>query len=232
MLMILVSLAVFRNNLFKERKGLRMMNIRTRKLVIPLVATTLVLSAVAPAFTVHAEENSSSMTEVEVPTLETLSDEDIAVASNYISFDTTMKQFVVDSTITDILSAEKVALVKVYVNQTNAQLADVKQDGSEVASVVEPNGKETVLTPVLLRGVGVNSITFHWNYARIKIKAGSLKAALAIGFTISSVYVPAKVVASALAAAGVAAGLKDFKNGIWFDYNYVTGGFLSHAGIQ
>ncbi|WP_430535381.1 hypothetical protein [Listeria rocourtiae] len=207
------------------------MNKNTVKLVTPLIATSLVFASLAPAIVVNADEINNN-TKVSALSVGILTDADILAANNYISFDINTKQFVVDSTIANIFPAEKVALVEEYVKQTNIELAGIKQDGSEVASAIDPTGHETVLTPILLRGAGVNSVTFHWNYARIKIKASSLKAALAIGFTISSVNVSSKVVASALAAAGVAAGLKNFKNGIWFDYNYVTGGFLSHAGLQ
>lgn len=63
----------------------------------------------------------------------------------------------------------------------------------------------------MLIGAGVNSISFHQNYARVKIKASDVR--LALGFSIG----------------GVCAA---YKNGIWFDYNYFYPTFLGRAGLQ
>ncbi|MBC6310289.1 hypothetical protein HCJ66_12140 [Listeria sp. FSL L7-1582] len=206
------------------------MNKNTVKLVTPIIATSLAFASVAPAIVVNADEINNN-TEVSAPSVGMLTDADTLAANNYISFDINTKQFVVDSAIANIFPAEKVALVEEYVKQTNIQLAGIKQDGSEVASVVDTDGDETVLTPVLLRGAGVNSITFHWNYARIKIKASSVSDAVALGFIIGGIKIEADIIKIACGAAGLKVS-KYITRGIWFDYNYLVGVFTGNAGLQ
>lgn len=53
-------------------------------------------------------------------------------------------------------------------------------------------------------------IDYHWNYARIKISAGTLK------WAISGVYAPAKIVRAPCALAGVSVSVAKLNTGSGF----------------
>ncbi|MBC1274036.1 hypothetical protein HCA78_15060 [Listeria booriae] len=207
------------------------MNKKTVRFVTPILATTLVLASLGPAVSVYADETNQNNAESNVSNVDVLTDADILAAGQYISFNTDSGQFVIDDSIMSAFSSEKVKLVEEYVNLTNNQINESKTDLSVVVSAVDPSGQESRLNSSgLLKSAGVNSITYHWNYARIKIKAGSLKTALAVGFTIGTVYAPARIIQLACGLAGLST--TSIKNGVWFDYNYLTGVLCGNAGKQ
>lgn len=101
---------------------------------------------------------------------------------------------------------------------------------NQQVNVVDSNNNETyTVKPAMTRSYGVNSVSIHWNYAKVKINAGTLYYAVQSGFAIGSVYAPAKIVQAACAVAGVVG--PHYRNGIWIDLNYYSG-FLIKAGIQ
>ncbi|MBC1474979.1 hypothetical protein HB852_10150 [Listeria grandensis] len=209
------------------------MNKKTVKLVTPILATSLVLASFAPTTVAHAEENVKTSAEESVLELVVLTDADVLVAEEYITFDVASNQFVLDNAITNVFSPEKVTLIEEHVNLTNNQINETKTDLTTVVTAVDPSGNESALNNVrVARAAGVNSISYHWNYARIKIKASSLNFAVQSGLAIGSVYAPAKIVQGACAIAGVGLGMNSFKNGIWFDYNYLIGVLCGNAGKQ
>jgi len=73
---------------------------------------------------------------------------------------------------------------------------------------------------------GVNKVSVHWNYARIWIKKSTLKMAVTAGVSIAGIWVPSKVVKTALAALGI--GAQTIRGGIVFDVNYF-GSIVSNA---
>lgn len=207
------------------------MNKRTVKFVTPILATTLVFASLGPAASVYADETNENNVEENIPTVDVLTDADVSVADQYISFNAESDQFVIDYSLVNVFSSEKVKLIEDQVNLTNNQIKESKPDLSVVVSAVDPSGEESRLNASgLLRSAGVNSITYHWNYARIKIKAGSLKTALAVGFTIGTVYAPARIIQLACGLAGLSTS--NIKNGVWFDYNYFIGALCGSAGKQ
>jgi len=73
---------------------------------------------------------------------------------------------------------------------------------------------------------GVNKVSVHWNYARIWIKKSTLKMAVTAGTSIAGIWVPSKVVKTALAALGI--GAQTIRGGIVFNVNYF-GSIVSNA---
>ncbi|EUJ30644.1 hypothetical protein [Listeria cornellensis] len=209
------------------------MNKKTVKFVTPILATSIVFASLAPATLVHADETSENTTHERIADVIALTDADTLLAGEYISFNTAINQFVIDNAITNVLSPEKIKLIEEHVNLTNNQINETKTDLTTVVTAIDPSGNESTLNNVrVARAAGVNSVSYHWNYARIKIKASSLNFAVQSGFAIGSVYAPARIVQGACAVAGVGLGLNSFKNGIWFDYNYLVGVLCGNAGKQ
>lgn len=174
----------------------------------------------------------SNMSTTELVT--TIVNEVATIANQYIHFDNTLGAFVLDNTIENVLSEADVAQVVAQINATNSQLQSSKieaNSGTQV-NVVDPSGTEFAVKPVFSRAAGVNSVTYYWNYARIKIKASSLTTALNVGFAIGTVYAPARIIQGVCAVVLGAAIPSNIKNGIWFDYNYAIGVLTGNYGKQ
>lgn len=155
-----------------------------------------------------------------------------ARANNFVYFDDNSKSFVVDRSIVNVLAPQEVKDVYKRVEETNLQLqATLKKADTKTEVLVEDSlhGTKTIKR-ALIRGRGVNSIKYYWNYARIKINAGSLSLALQVGFTIGSVYTPARIVQAVCGVLGIASS--NIKHGIWFDYNYFYGMLCGNMGLQ
>ncbi|MBC1499695.1 hypothetical protein HB943_03695 [Listeria weihenstephanensis] len=207
------------------------MNKKTVKFVAPILATSLVFATLGPAVSVYADETNGNNVEENVPTVDVLTDSDVLVADQYISFNAESGKFVIDYSLVNVFSAEKVKLIEEQVSLTNNQIKESKPDLSVVVSAADPSGQESRLNASgLLRSAGVNSITYHWNYARIKVNASNLRYAIGAGLVMGSTYVPARLVIAACGIAGLATS--NIKNGIWFDYNYLIGVLCGKAGKQ
>ncbi|EUJ44019.1 hypothetical protein [Listeria fleischmannii] len=202
------------------------------KIAIPIAVSTLVLTPfvfTTSAFAAEYTQDYGIMSQNTSVEEVVLTDMDTIIAGKYISINQE-NLFVLNPNISQELTSEKVALVQNQISQTNKYIEAAKQDTQNTSTIISPSGQESLIQSGLLRGAGVNSITFHWNYARIKISAGSLRNALLVGFTAGSVYAPAKIVQLACGIAGI--GTTSIKNGIWFDYNYFVGVLTGNAGKQ
>jgi len=73
---------------------------------------------------------------------------------------------------------------------------------------------------------GINKVSVHWNYARVWIKRSTLKVAINSGVNIANIWIPSKVVKTALAGLGI--GSLAIPGGIVFDVNYF-GSIVSNA---
>lgn len=88
------------------------------------------------------------------------------------------------------------------------------------------------------RGVGVNKVDWHWNYARVFLKKDDAKLFLGtsagtVGVVATFLSIPTGA-AFSLAVGLVALGIKigQINDGIWFDYNYVNGVLTRNWGWQ
>lgn len=215
------------------------MNNKLFKSGIILISGFVLGSALLPtatlAFASETENVSSNQVQTNSVTKELdteIVDEVVTIANQYIHFDTTLGVFVLDNTIENVLSETDVAQVVTQINATNGQLqtSKIEENSQTQVNVVDPSGTELVVNPVFSRAAGVNSVTYYWNYARIKISAGSLKTALGVGFAIGSIYAPARIIQAV--CAGLSVGSGNITNGIWFDYNYAIGLLTGNFGKQ
>lgn len=161
-----------------------------------------------------------------------LEEQAVSIADSYVNFDSGTNKFIINPEINEVLSNEEISEVSKQVQKTNDQLQAAVQDTkSQNQVLVEDSvGNQKIIKPAMVRGAGVNSISFHWNYARIKINASNLRLGLSAGFGIAGVWVPGKVLGSILVVLGVSAG--NIKHGIWFDYNYFIGILCGSMGFQ
>ena len=88
------------------------------------------------------------------------------------------------------------------------------------------------------RGIGVNKVDWHWNYARVFLKKDDAKLFLGtsagtVGVVATFLSIPTGA-AFSLAVGLVALGIKigQINDGIWFDYNYVNGVLTRNWGWQ
>lgn len=193
-----------------------------------LILGTVLLStntALATA-TENTINTSSSQTDTNF-----LSDIDIKQIDKFINFDEFNAEFTLDLAVQNIIGVQKLNEVQNIINETNKQISSAKNDKKAGTIWAEtPDGTEITITSTQTRAYGKNDIKFYWNYARIWINAGTLRNAVKVGFAIGSVYAPAKIIQAACAIAGIS-NLKNIKNGIWMDYNYI-GQVINRVGIQ
>lgn len=207
-------------------------------LICGVVFGGVLLPAGTVVFASETEQNITEISSVVQSNMDTtelvtaIVDEVSTIANQYIHFDANLGMFVLDNAIESVLSEADIAQVIAQINETNSQLqtSKIEADMGTKVSVIDPSGTEIIVKPVFSRGAGVNSVTYYWNYARIKIKAGSLKNALGIGFAIGSIYAPARIIQAV--CAGLSVGSGNITNGIWFDYNYAIGVLTGNFGKQ
>lgn len=205
--------------------------------ITSLMAAMITTTAVLPATAVLASEsnptvnNTNQVSEESVNQL--LSDTTISIANQYISFDNVTNEFIIDSsTLAYILPEEELSLVISQVEDTNKKIQEILQlenIGMNVRAV-DTDGDKIILNQIKTRSWGKNDIEFYWNFARIYIDAGNVRLALQAGFTIGSVYAPARIISAVLGVLGVASS--NIKHGIWFDYNYFIGVLCGNCGLQ
>lgn len=116
------------------------------------------------------------------------------------------------------------------INQSKIRLAQESINASnnfieERGLVIDKNTKTAVL-PSFLRSAGKNDVDIHWNFIRIYIdkgnanliKNGALGAASFLAGKVPNPYLGGTAVVVSSILAGVT-----IKNGIWIDYNFLTG---------
>lgn len=153
------------------------------------------------------------------------------IAEQYIHFDATLGVFILDNAIENVLSEVDINQVVAQVNATNNQLQASKTEvnNSTQINAVDPSGTEYVVKPVFSRGEGTTSVTFHWNYARVKLSLTSIKN-IGSGMSVGGLFIPHPIVSKACSLLGIAIGR--VTSGIWFDYNYFNGILTGNAGWQ
>ncbi|EUJ17303.1 hypothetical protein [Listeria aquatica] len=163
---------------------------------------------------------------------DSLTETETMLVDRYVSYNKETKQYQLNMTIKNVMSTERVNVVENYIKETNRQLKLSENNHNEDVYAISPSGEVNTVSKSMLRKAGVTRIDYHWNYARIKISAGTLKWAISGGIAISGVYAPAKIVRAACALAGVSVSAAKIKHGIWFDYNYFNGILCGRAGRQ
>lgn len=158
-----------------------------------------------------------------------LSDLDNIIASKYITFDNSSKSFLLSTTINAEMPLEKISIVKQQLVATNKYILMARKDSSTNTVAVSPDGEESLVKRALLKGAGVNSIKFHWNYARVKLSKNTVRN-IGRGLTLGGIWIPHAVVSKVCATLGV--GISSVKHGIWFDYNYFSNLILHKYGWQ
>lgn len=195
------------------------------------------LPAGAVVFASETEQNitkTSSVVQSDMGTTELVTeivDEVSIIANQYIHFDANLGIFVLDNAIESVLSEADIAQVVIQINETNSRLqtSKIESDMGTKVSVVDPSGIEYVVNPVFSRGEGTNSVTFYWNYARVKLSLTSIKN-IGSGMSVGGLFIPHPIVSKACSLLGIAIGR--VTSGIWFDYNYFNGILTGNAGWQ
>ncbi|HAK9954104.1 TPA: hypothetical protein H3N68_003016 [Listeria monocytogenes] len=209
-----------------------MKNKTTKKIICGGLATVLLSSSLALPTTALAstsEQMVQDHQQEETFSESALTELDNLTAGKYITFDSSLKQYKVNSTIGSEMTPEKIEAVNKQVAETNNLLALAKKDSSTNIIAVTPKGEETVVKRGLLKGAGVNRVTYHWNYARIRLSKNTVRT-MGAGLSIAGIWLPLKVVSKVCASLGVGTGF--VKHGIWFDYNYFSNLLLTGYGWQ
>ncbi|EAE6687546.1 hypothetical protein BG028_14855 [Listeria monocytogenes] len=184
-----------------------MENAKKRNVIHVILVTTLLLSIIITPKIVYAttyEQSESEYQQKDDNFDANLTETDTRIAERYIAFNSELKQYVISPAINTELSKDKVAIIDSQVEITNKQINLSQKDSNINITAVNPKGTDEVVKNTLLRGAGVNSIKFHWNYARVKISKSTLKN-IGTGMTLG---------------------------GIWFDYNYFSNLLLTGYGWQ
>lgn len=202
------------------------------KFSLLIMSGVMVGTVLLPATTVFAESNDTALNSSQNSSVDNVLEDDLVeISNNYIFFDNTINKFIIDNNLKTKINNDDFEKVSNQVDATNQNINLALTEANFDTEVsISNNGVDEILKYSLSRGAGKSYVTYHWNYARIRISAGALRGALSVGFAIGSVYAPAKVVQAACAVAGLGTG--QIKHGIWFDYNYFTGIFLGRAGLQ
>lgn len=202
------------------------------KFSLLIMSGVMVGTVSLPATTVFAESNDTALNSSQNSSVDNVLEDDIVeISNNYIFFDNTINKFIIDNNLKTKINNDDFEKVSNQVDATNRNINLALTEANFDTEVsISNNGVDEILKYSLSRGAGKSYVTYHWNYARIRISAGALRGALSVGFAIGSVYAPAKAVQAACAVAGLGTG--QIKHGIWFDYNYFTGIFLGRAGLQ
>lgn len=202
------------------------------KFSLLIMSGVMVGTVLLPATTVFAESNDTALNSSQNSSVDNVLEDDIVeISNNYIFFDNTINKFIIDNNLKTKINNDDFEKVSNQVDATNRNINLALTEANFDTEVsISNNGVDEILKYSLSRGAGKSYVTYHWNYARIRISAGALRGALSVGFAIGSVYAPAKAVQAACAVAGLGTG--QIKHGIWFDYNYFTGIFLGRAGLQ
>lgn len=203
-----------------------------------LTTTTPVLTNTVNASAVEAPTNKNSQAK-------TLDKETVSKIDPYVSVKN--NQYVLDSSVKDVISQEDYVTAETLISQTNnfIQKSDmVINKQTKVATndfsltddnlSVETNSTSLLAKPRRRNHNGVNSISVHWNYVHIcidkstanKLKRGSMTLAAYFSEKIPDKRI--KLVA--LFVSGVLASTS-IKRGIWFDINFWATG-LSRWGWQ
>ncbi|MBC1814094.1 MULTISPECIES: hypothetical protein [Listeria] len=197
-----------------------------------MLISSMSVPSLAQANTTVPQEN----TENQSTTVgNTLTNMETTLADKYVSYNEETKSFELSSSIGTVMPVDRVKLVESYVEETNKQLRLAENNIDEEAYAVTPSGDVSSVSngsKIMLHKAGVTRVDYHWNYCRIKISAGALKFAVSGGIALSGVYAPAKIVRAACAIAGLSVSSIKFKNGVWFDYNYLIGVLTGNAGKQ
>ncbi|MBC1353509.1 hypothetical protein HB837_13750 [Listeria innocua] len=209
-----------------------MVNAKKRNVIYVILSTALLLSLIITPKTVSAQVSEQAEPEYQQKQ-DGFSDISTGIdnifAEKYITFNSELKQYVVSPSISTELTYEQVEAIKLQVEKTNEQITLAKKDSTINITAVNQNGNEEVVKRTLLRGAGVNSIKFHWNYARVKISKSTLQN-IGTGLTLGGIWIPHRIVAGVCASLGV--GISKAKSGIWFDYNYFSNLVLTGYGWQ
>ncbi|EAF9900840.1 hypothetical protein A7B70_14785 [Listeria monocytogenes] len=209
-----------------------MKNAKKRTVIHVILATTLFLSIIIAPKIVYAttyEQRKAEYQQEDADFSSKLTGIDNMIAEKYISFSSELKRYVISPEINNELSKDKVTLIDSQVEITNEQINLSKKDSNINVIAVNSNGNEEVVKKTLLRGAGVNSIKFHWNYARVKISKSTLQN-IGTGMTLGGIWIPQRLVAGICSSLGV--GISKAKSGIWFDYNYFSNLLLTGYGWQ
>ncbi|EEO3350038.1 hypothetical protein G5912_000406 [Listeria monocytogenes] len=209
-----------------------MKNKTTNKIICGGLATVLLSSSLVLPTTSLASTSKQKVQDYQQE--ETFSDSpltelDNLIAEKYITFDSPLKQYKVNPSIGSEMTTEKIEAVNKQVAETNNLLTLATNDSSTNVIAVTPEGKETVVKRGLLKGTGVNKVTYHWNYARIRLSKNTVRT-MGVGLSKAGIWLPLKVVSKVCASLGVGTGF--VKHGIWFDYNYFSNLLLTGYGWQ
>lgn len=124
---------------------------------------------------------------------------------------------------------ENLVIINELINKSNEEIAKNNL-------IIDLNTKSATLSGVSTRAWGKNDIEFYWNFARVYIDAGNLRIALTVGVGglggVLSYLATAGWAAGAIGAVTAALGIaaNNIQDGIWFDYNYLTG--INNFGFQ
>ncbi|EHC6329170.1 hypothetical protein JSZ18_001657 [Listeria monocytogenes] len=209
-----------------------MKNAKQRNVIHVILVTTLLLSIIITPKIVYATTYEQSESEYQQKNDNfdaNLTETDTRIAERYIAFNSELKQYAISPAINTELSKDKVAIIDSQVEITNKQINLSQKDSNINITAVNPKGTEEVVKNTLLRGAGVNSIKFYWNYARVKISKSTLKN-IGTGMTLGGIWIPQRIAAGVCSSLGV--GISKAQSGIWFDYNYFSNLLLTGYGWQ
>ncbi|MDZ5760639.1 hypothetical protein RAK27_18520 [Carnobacterium maltaromaticum] len=200
-----------------------------------VVLSSLLLSVTALSLSVpsvtYASESLGNQPEnsMESGITSILTDSDVSVANAYVHFDESLNSFIVDDSIYNALSLDTINQVINQVSQTNIQLQNAKSDKSVTTFAVDPAGNQTTVSMSLSRGAGTTSVTYYWNYARVRLSLNSIKN-MGTVMSVGGLLIPHPIVSKACSLLGI--GIGRVTSGIWFDYNYAIGVLCGNMGWQ
>lgn len=182
-----------------------------KKLIVVVASTSLLLAATAPSMvsTVQAEQ---VIPNTEISAQSTIND---IPSSGFISkFDEAVKlvnnQFVIDyNNLPQNTTATELQNLKILVEQKNSIIS--KSESLKEGFKVEKDNNSIIISSATDNDslqryrYGSNYVHVYWWGLRIGINKGTTIAAVRVGCTIGSVYVPARAVIAALGVLGLAA---------------------------
>lgn len=195
------------------------------------LASVMLFSSVLPTISL-ATQNDEKVEQSNLDssmTTSQLSNQIVDVANDYVYYDTDTNSFALNSSALLVLSQNDIDQINSQINQTNFQIKEAINDPSVNVYAVSPSGEEYNVSTSMLRANGVNSVSFQWNYARVKLSGNTLRN-LGAGITLGGIWIPHPVASKVCSSLGVA--ISAATNGVWFDYNYAIGVLCGNFGWQ
>lgn len=196
-----------------------------------LVALSVAFVSVATATGVSADDQARYAEAGASQTSAEMSQTLVDVANDYVTYNVSLKKFVVSEDLAKTVTILDYTLVKNQVESTNDFISEeikngtqnfVVKDANNLSHFVQVDNFDSIMGVNL--SAGRNDIQVHWNYVRIFIDKSNLNKYKNIGSGALGAAVgarggvPGAVIGSVVG--GVIAEFTHFDNGMWFDFNF------------